>query len=573
MDNRSLEKVKVRFSELLKLRQSWEQQWKEISTYVMPERGFFDGDDADKVKVPNYKVVLDDSATIAVGILSAGLMGGLTPQNKQWFKLVLRNNPDLSRNKNVRLWLDYVEQAMTSVFNYSNVYESLPHVYEECACFGTGAASILEDNTSVIRMRSFTVGEYSLGTDASGRVDTLARSFWASNAQIVEEFGLENVPDSIADGYKNGRLDDKRKLYNLIQRNYQHIEGLRSGVKDKPFVSYFWTDTTNDKRNDGFLAVRGFYEFPFMTPRWKTSTTKDCYGVGCAMRALGNVRTLQLLQADSNWGIEAGIKPALQINSELKTNSPISIEPGSISHVAGQGANWGAKNLYEGRIDLQQVEYKIAQTQARINRSFYADIFLMVAGQGKQMTAKEVAALQSEQLLQLGPVFQKMTTEGTTVLIQRTFNIMLTNNMFPPAPRELMGQDIDVEYIGLLAQAQKAAELNNIGSTMAFAGQIIAMSPEATDAIDFEAAMRTYFDRAQMPADILRSPEEIANIRAQRAQAQAAAQEQAREAQALETAKTLGGIKTDTPNVLTEMAGGAGGGEGGIAGIGGDYGG
>lgn len=552
MDTQRLSECKKRFKTLMEIQEKWAPKWKEVSRLILPERGFYDGDDIDEAKAPDYRKIIDDTATSAAGILMAGLMSGLTPQNKQWFKLELRNNP-LSKNKQVRMWLDYVEGAMLEVFNGSNVYEALPHIYEEAGTFGTAAAAILEDPFQMIRINVSTVGEYALGVDNYGTVNAFARSFILTVSQVVEQFGLENCSAFIRGRYKNNNLDEKVKVYNLVAPSYRGIRNF-SIDGEKPFVSFYWTDEVNEAHPGGFLYVGGFDEFPFMTPRWKTTTMRSCYGIGCGMRAIGNVRSLQKLQESGHLGVEKAVNPPVHINAQNAHAAKIDLAAGGRSYIPVSGSSFGIKTAYDVAIDLSGVQAYIADTRQRINRCFNADLFLMVAGQNKQMTAKEVAALQAEQLLQLGPVLQKMTAEGTTILINRTFNIMLKNNALPPVPQELEGVDIEVEYRGMLAQAQKAAETNALGESLTWVGNIIQMNPESADVINWDFGVRRIFDNAGLPAEMLRSEGEVAKVRQERAQAQAAAAEQEQAAQMAQNAKTLSQADLEGDNALARMS-------------------
>ena len=90
------------------------------------------------------------------------------------------------------------------------------------------------------------------------------------------------------------------------------------------------------------------------------------------------------------------------------------------------------------------------------NACFNTDMFLMIDGQSGQMTATEVAERHQEKLLMLGPVLERLQNEILDPLIEITFAQMIEAGIVPRPPDELQGKELNVEFISMLAQAQRA---------------------------------------------------------------------------------------------------------------------
>ena len=71
------------------------------------------------------------------------------------------------------------------------------------------------------------------------------------------------------------------------------------------------------------------------------------------------------------------------------------------------------------------------------------------------MTAREVEERHEEKLVQLGPVLERTNDELLDPLIDRVFALMQAAGAIPEPPEEIGGQDLKVEYISILSQAQK----------------------------------------------------------------------------------------------------------------------
>lgn len=145
------------------------------------------------------------------------------------------------------------------------------------------------------------------------------------------------------------------------------------------------------------------------------------------------------------------------------------------------------------------------------------------------MTAREVAERHEEKMLALGPVLESLEWELLIPAIDRIFDIMQEAGLIPDPPEEIQGQEIKIEFVSVLAQAQKMMGLSSLEQSLAFAVQIAQADPTILDVVDTEKALRRYVEMVGAPADLLHKEEEVQKIRQERQaqQAQAATIEQA----------------------------------------------
>ena len=206
----------------------------------------------------------------------------------------------------------------------------------------------------------------------------------------------------------------------------------------------------------------------------------------------------------------------------------------------------------------------VNEKRNQISANFYNDLMTMLAVQDNpQMTAREVAAREEEKLLMLSPVLEQFHNEVLDPLTKRTFGICLRNGLLPPMPEEISGEELKVEFISLLAQAQRMVEMPSIEKVMGFAGSMAAINPEIIDNINFDEALRRSADIYGAPEQILRSEEETAEIRAKRQEAQQAQMEAEQMANMAAPARDMAQaarLMSETPtgggNALEQMLGG-----------------
>jgi hypothetical protein len=118
-------------------------------------------------------------------------------------------------------------------------------------------------------------------------------------------------------------------------------------------------------------------------------------------------------------------------------------------------------------------------------------------------------------------VLERLHDELLSPLVARVFNIMARNGMIPPLPRGLDGSGLQVEFISILAQAQKSVATAGIERMWQFGAQIGALKPEALDRLDVDGTMDAYADMTGAPASVLVDRARAEQARQTRAQAQA----------------------------------------------------
>ncbi len=163
------------------------------------------------------------------------------------------------------------------------------------------------------------------------------------------------------------------------------------------------------------------------------------------------------------------------------------------------------------------------------------------------MTATEVAERHEEKMLMLGPVLERLHNELLSPLIDLTFDRCMDAGILPPPPRELEGQEISVEFISVLAQAQRAIAAQGVDRLLGTVAQLSPIKPDVLDKIDFDVVIEGYAEMYGTDPKIIVPDDVVAQARAERAQQQAAMQAAASAPVAADTAKTMG--ETNLENV------------------------
>lgn len=533
-------------------RSSFEPHWRELSDFINPRGSRFLVTDVNRNDRRNTKTV-DPTATLANRTLSSGMMSGITSPARPWFKLATPD-PDMMDYGPVKLWLEAVQRRMNEVYNKSNLYQSLPLLYSSLGTYSTGAMAVLEDDEDVIRTMMFPIGSYYLANSARGSVDTCYRKFTMTVRQLVMEFGMSNVSASVKGLWESGSYETWIEVIHAVYPNIDRDTGKLDSKNKRIKSVYFEVGGDNDK----LLRESGFDEFPIMAPRWEVNG-EDVYGSSCpGMIALGQVKALQLEQKRKSQLIDKATNPPMVGPTSLK-NQRVSLLPGDITYIDQMTGQEGLKPAYLVNPNTADLLADIQDTRQMINSAYFVDLFMMLQNiNTRSMPVEAVIEMKEEKLLMLGPVLERLNDECLNPLIDRTFSIMARKNLLPPPPDVLQGMPLKIEYISVMAQAQKSIGLSSLSSTVGFIGQLAQVKPEALDKLDTDQAIDAFAEMSGVSPTVIVPQEQVNQIREERAQQQKQQQAMAMGMAAAQGAKTLSEAQTADPSVLTAISGAVG---------------
>jgi hypothetical protein len=522
--------------------------YRELSDYHLAHRGRFLTSDRNKGHKRNTNQI-NNTSRLAARTLASGMMAGITSPARPWFRLSA-GDAMLDDVDSVKQWLHSVQNIMYKVFSQSNTYNSLHTLYSELGVFGTAAMGIYEDFENVIWCKPYTVGSYCLGLNGRDEVDTFYREYELTVGQCVKQYGLDNCSQSIQQQWNTGNTESWVRVVHVVEPNDDR-DNCSPMARDKSFRSVYYESGRGAKDvKDTYLLKSGFDEFPILAPRWDV-TGEDVYATDCpGITALGDTKSLQLGERRFYQAMDKVVKPPLQGPSSMKSK----IQNGALGPddiVWHDGTGEGLRSIYDFKPDLNAIRQSNQETQERIRRAFYEDLFLMLANTDRrQITAREVAEKHEEKLLMLGPVLERLHSELLDPLIDRTFSILQRNGVLPPPPPELQDKELNVEYVSVLAQAQRLVSTGGIDQIVAFAGNLAPLWPEARHKVNVAQAIDDYAEALGVNPAIIRSDDDV--MAAQQAEQAQVAQAQAAEqgAAMLNAAKSASETSVKDDNML-----------------------
>lgn len=532
-----------RLKSLRTMRQSWHDRWTDLAANIDPKRGSFYESAANAANrgTARDKKIKDTTARDALRTLQNGMMSGATSPSRPWFRLGTKND-GLADDPEVKLWRSEVTKRMLRVLAGSNIYHVLQNAYGDLGLFGTAGFLLLEDFEDVVRAYPLVVGQFFVGLDHRLAVNTLGREFALTVGQIVPKWGYDNCSLKVQSDWDAGRYDVSVDICHLIEPNDER-DLRKADAKGMAFRESYW----EKDNSDDFLAVGGYHEFPAMIGRWDVNGN-DPYGTAPGMDALPDVKQLHSQQVWKGKGIAKQVDPPLNAPASMK-NEPVTGVPGGVNFSTETGSKDGLRAVYQVNLNLSDLKEDMEETRNSVRRAFYADLFFAISQmEGVQPRGnKEIEERKDEKFVQLGPVLERLHGEWLGPMVKRVYHLMDRAGLIPEKPEALQNMEPEIEFISVLAVAQKAVATVGIERLLQLIGQIYEAFPEAREKVDIFDLIDDYADFLGIdPRLVIPTDDAKASIAAQKRQAQ--------QQQALEQVPGLAKSASDLANA--EVGGG-----------------
>lgn len=542
--------------------------WRDLSDHFLPRRARFTVQDVNRGDRRNTKII-DSTGPLAARTLRSGMMGGITSPARPWFKFGLSDG-DLMKYAPVKDWLGQVASIITDSFLRSNLYNALPSIYGDIGVFATSAMYIEEDLDDVMRFYTFPIGSYSIANNHKLKVDVFLRDFRMTVRQVVQMFGKRNaggkidwsnLSSTVQSAWERGEYETWIDICHEVSPN-PDWDPKQLHSKFKRYQSCYYERGYNGTgsgsgymagQDTKYLRESGYDRFPVLCPRWET-TAEDVYGTSCpGMDSLGDNRALQLMHRRKAEALDKLVRPPMVGPTSLQ-NRKASIVSGDITYEDVRDGQRGFRAAHDIQFRLNELKEDILAHQQRIDKSFYADLFLMLANDDRSnTTAMEISERKEEKLIALGPVLEQFNQDGLDPLIDMAYDMHVQQGRLPEPPEELDGMPLKIEYISVMAQAQKIVGIGGMDRFITRMNEMGAVDPSVWDKINKDKYVDIYGDLTSVPPGIVRPDEEALEIRSSRADAAAKQQKMANVQAGAAAASDLAGADMSGDNALTRM--------------------
>lgn len=502
----------VRRTEALESNKStWNAAYQDVVDYVLPRRQSFTGPRSDGQTVTDK--IFDSTAPWALDQLAAGLHSYLTSPTQRWAKLVLdpfMQETDLYEDEEVKRWLEMASNYLQMIFTSqkTNFAPQAHELYLDLGGFGTGIFYVEEDFAEApMRFSTMHLGECSFEEDAYGVVNALHRRY-KTTARNAAMFFKDKTPEHI----KKIVEDKPNEMVEIIYvvRPRDDIFKEMSGTS-KPFGAWYI-----DPKEKQIIKSGGFYEFPFMVPRW-SKLTGETYGRGPAMLCMPDIKMVNTMSKTLIKAAQKIVDPPLMLPNEGFL-LPIKMSPSGLNfYDSTLNPDHKIQPIQTGG-NVQLGQEMLDARRQHIIRSFYLD--WMQLQEGPQMTATEVVQRTEEKMRMMAPSVSRMQSEFLDPLVERVFGILSRKRILPAPPEALKGKKVNVEYVSPVIKAQRMTQIVGFQRLLESLAQIAQAKPEVFDRIDADGTVDMLVDGFDVSYQSLLPKDKAEELRAKREQAQ-----------------------------------------------------
>ena len=425
--------------------------WQELAEYFLPRSVRFLVRNVNKPPARNKKIK-DSTPLLALRNFSSGMMSGATNPATNWFRVKVHNYKQ-SESYEIKTWCNAVENLFRDIFNSSNLYRVLPAVYKQIGVFGISVIAMNSDESSVLNCMLLPVGSYRIAKNFKGEVDTICRVFMETAKNLYDRFGAENVSSDVLSAISSGRYEEMFEVVHFVEPNKEFLP-LSPWAKDKAFVSVYYEASSKEEK---FLSKSGFDKFPYAVFESEVNG-EDVYPTECpGVNALPDVKQLMNMVIDEGKALKKMISPTYKGPAGLK-NKKMLDAPAAFIEEDENGR--GLSPVYEVNPRVLEVENIIEKLKESIKEIFYNDLFSMILNTAERSrTATEVNELKEEKMVLLSPLLQQIHS-GLNRVIDWVFQESVSLDILPEPPAEIMGENMEIEFVSTLAQAQKAVKIS-----------------------------------------------------------------------------------------------------------------
>lgn len=497
----------------------WDNLYQEVADFVLPKRAAFTtpltpGEN-------RFDYLHDDTAPWSLDQFANGVHSELTSSLTKWFAAQFRNQ-DARRDRGMMEWLDYATTVLYDQFNSANssFHPSLQEVYTDLGAFGYGTlySEWSRQDRGVLFQARFP-GELYLVEDQYGRIRGVVRCYKITVTQFIEQYGANRLPETIKQQVAQGKVPHGKtfEMVHAVLPREHPVMSKFAVPKNFSFGSIRVCKETGPEP----LGVAGYTSLPFHIARWGRRTG-EVYPQSPAIMALPSIRRANTMNVDLTRIINYWAEPAIQAPDD-EFLAPYDLSPRAMNYYR-PGTQDRLETIASVAGDINAALALVEKTQASITRAFFVDAFLTTAdSNGQNVKATFVAQRRDERFRQLASMLSRVEREFLGSIIDRTFSLCQEHGLIPPAP--MPGADFDIEYLSPITRAQRSETLDGLYQQVELAATASQFDPSAMQVFNWDNIMQdTARDIYTLPSSWYRSPEELAAIREQQAQAQQTAQ-------------------------------------------------
>ncbi len=470
----------------------------------------------------------DPTALKAFGIWSSGIIGHYMPKNINWFSEELADRR-LKDSKPIIQWLQETDEHLRYVLRASGGFGSGNNYYTQKAiaikdggCIGDSFMYIERDKeTGKLFMQTCHPNELWIKRDYWGRIVAIHHKTMTTIHNLVSEFGMQALNRDQQLLYRDDTVDNKDTAITLIHGVYRNADY----EPGKP-------GTRNMRWQHVYINVEGKHKILQTGSRklnpvpWSLNRpSSEIYGRGVIGSMLIEILTANFIAKDMLTASSVAVRPPMLMTQAVRHK--LDMGAGAVNFVNNKEM-YGLKmgDLVARLIDssgypfgVEQHQYWQSIIEDRLGVSLFMALNMAAAQSYKNVDHIETA--KAERAVLMAP-FLGTLDSVTDLELDRVWDLELEAGNAPEVPGEVLeatNGEVDINYIGPLNQVLKQYyEIGSLMQTINNMLQVMQIDPDARLTVETDELARGVLRGGNMPEEMIRSAEQVQEIKAIMAQ-------------------------------------------------------
>ena len=493
-------------------RGNWDSYRQDVCNFCLPRKAWIN-----TIKVTGARLqddfLYDSRAILALKESACGFHSKLTNPATRWFESRTLSDRFMQSGA-VQKYFKEVDDTQFDIMNNTNWDEAMLEFYMDDLSVGIANILTEEDPKKHVRYSAVPVQQYNVQRDDTGEVCKVYRSFKWTAYKCQDRWGK-----GITAEMKKAIEDDK----GFTEFDILHYVGKRyvRDVSKKDNYNMEFESIWIAKKELIQLEESGFVELPYSIARFWIDATDDDGGFSPAMDVLASIKLVNAQKRTIIRKAQKDADPATMSPAKFWI-APLNLNPTAMNYYDATKFKPEQFAPIQTGGNLPQAVEIMAIEQELIDRGFFIPLFRALSDVTKQMTVPEVQQRIAEGLSLISPVVGRMmnTIKGTLL---RTYGVLDRRLMFPEPPKEIQGQEMNINFLSPLAKAQRQSEIAGLMAWVEFVKGLSDPNfmPSAKDNLNIDSIVNRSRDLFGVDPNNVNEQKIVQQIRMRQAQAMA----------------------------------------------------
>lgn len=510
-----------RHEQLCEMRSPWEDTFREVDERFPSGAGGFNGETPGQVRGQRN---VDTTHITAIGRFRAAMQALTTPEQSEYIKVKFLDE-NLMNAHAVKEWCAYAGRRMRDIRHavHTGFGIATAEDWDQLGRYGTSLVwqEPRHDKRGLF-YRALHLSTCWIDVNFAGMIDTVQRKWEASVRELEQQFGREALTPKMLDVLTDADASKAdRTKFEILHTVCPNTDWDKDKLDHRRFPISSRYLAVGEKL---FLRRKGYNTMPISGSRHMTSPN-EIYGRSPAINQLPTIGGINAMRRTGLRALHKAVDPALLFNKDNGVTKLVTRPGGPNPGMMDDNGRPMVARMPGGEGALPQLREDIQDERNVVRTEFLEEFYSILSNPNSRMTTVEVYERMAKEGVLVRPYADRYAAEKQDPMTQRDLDMALrAGQLKQPPPEVLEAGAWPVVYyenpLATLARAESAGKTLRALQALPILAEI---EPKVRHRVDADAMTKGIFEDMGVPAQYLRSDEEVRERSEAEDQQQAAA--------------------------------------------------